>query len=54
MRGRDTFGDSIDRWSRSDWWGVVLDAPDAPSLAHFYSALLLDERNPGSYHAYHI
>lgn len=22
------------------WWGVVLDAPDAPSLAHFYARLL--------------
>ncbi|HEU5043123.1 MAG TPA: VOC family protein [Nocardioidaceae bacterium] len=26
--------------SRHDWWGVVLEAPDARSLAHFYSALL--------------
>jgi catechol 2,3-dioxygenase-like lactoylglutathione lyase family enzyme len=40
MRGRETFDESVDRWSRSDWWGVVLDAPDAPSLAHFYSDLL--------------
>ena len=22
------------------WWGVVLDAPDAPALAHFYAQLL--------------
>jgi len=22
------------------WWGVVLDAPDAPALAHFYARLL--------------
>ena len=28
-----------DRWSRSDWWGVVLDAPDVDELARFYSAL---------------
>jgi catechol 2,3-dioxygenase-like lactoylglutathione lyase family enzyme len=28
-----------DRWSRSDWWGVVLDAPDVAVLAEFYSAL---------------
>jgi catechol-2,3-dioxygenase len=28
-----------DRWSRSDWWGVVLDAPDVEQLARFYSAL---------------
>ena len=39
-RGRNESGDSIDRSSRSDWWGVVLDAPDAPALAHFYSDLL--------------
>lgn len=40
MRGRKTFDESTDRWSRSDWWGVVLDAPDAPALARFYSELL--------------
>ncbi|MEI9907996.1 MAG: VOC family protein [Actinomycetota bacterium] len=28
-----------DRWSRSDWWGVVLDAPDVAVLAKFYSEL---------------
>jgi len=28
-----------DRWSRSDWWGVVLDAPDVDVLARFYSGL---------------
>jgi catechol 2,3-dioxygenase-like lactoylglutathione lyase family enzyme len=28
-----------DRWSRSDWWGVVLDAPDVDVLARFYSEL---------------
>jgi hypothetical protein len=38
--GRETFGGGTDRWSRSDWWGVVLDAPDAPALARFYSDLL--------------
>ena len=27
------------RWSRSDWWGVVLDAPDVEVLARFYSGL---------------
>ena len=31
--------DRGDRWSRSDWWGVVLDAPDVGVLAHFYSEL---------------
>lgn len=40
MRGRRTFDGSTDRWSRSDWWGVVLDAPDAPALCRFYSELL--------------
>src|SRR3978361_189008 len=40
MRGRKTFDASTDRASRSDWWGVVLDAPDAPALAHFYADLL--------------
>jgi catechol 2,3-dioxygenase-like lactoylglutathione lyase family enzyme len=28
-----------DRWSRSDWWGVVLDAPDVAVLTRFYSEL---------------
>jgi catechol-2,3-dioxygenase len=28
-----------DRWSRSDWWGVVLDAPDVGILTRFYSEL---------------
>jgi catechol 2,3-dioxygenase-like lactoylglutathione lyase family enzyme len=40
MLGRTEWDDSVDRWSRQDWWGVVLDAPDAPALAHFYSDLL--------------
>lgn len=40
MKGRDESDESVDRWSRHDWWGVVLDAPDAPALAHFYSDLL--------------
>jgi len=26
--------------TRSQWWGVTLDAPDGPALAHFYSRLL--------------
>ena len=30
MRGR----------SRTDWWGMVLDAPDGVALARFYSGLL--------------
>ena len=40
MRGRENKDATTDRWSRSDWWGVVLDAPDGPALLHFYSALL--------------
>lgn len=40
MHGRTTHDQSTSRWSRSDWWGVVLEAPDARSLAEFYSALL--------------
>jgi catechol-2,3-dioxygenase len=28
-----------DRWARSDWWGVVLDAPDVEVLARFYVEL---------------
>jgi catechol 2,3-dioxygenase-like lactoylglutathione lyase family enzyme len=40
MRGRNESDDSVDRWSRHDWWGVVLEAPDARALARFYSDLL--------------
>ena len=34
------------------WWGVVLDAPDGPALAHFYARLLgwqvFDESDGGA------
>jgi len=40
MRGRNDADDAVDRWSRTDWWGVVLDAPNARQLAHFYADLL--------------
>jgi catechol 2,3-dioxygenase-like lactoylglutathione lyase family enzyme len=40
VRGRETSDGSVDRWSRSDWWGVVLDAPDPVALGHFYADLL--------------
>ena len=40
MLGRNEKDDSVDRWSRSDSWGIVLDAPDALALAHIYSDLL--------------
>src|SRR5262245_12683153 len=40
MRGRQDGDAATDRWSRHDWWGVVLDCPDPRALAHFYSDLL--------------
>jgi len=40
MRGRSQADDSTSRWSRSDWWGVVLEAPGARALALFYADLL--------------
>jgi len=39
MRGRSDPDGSKPREQRSDWWGVVLDAPDAPELAKFYADL---------------
>lgn len=40
MRGRHASDGATDRWQRADWWGVVLDCPDALALATFYSELL--------------
>jgi catechol 2,3-dioxygenase-like lactoylglutathione lyase family enzyme len=40
MRGRVRGDGSTPRRSRHDFWGVVLEAPDATSLAHFYAGLL--------------
>lgn len=40
MRGRTAGDPASDRWSRHDWWGVVLDAPDPRALGHFYAELL--------------
>jgi catechol 2,3-dioxygenase-like lactoylglutathione lyase family enzyme len=40
MRGRDDSGPEVDRWSRANWWGIVLGAPDPRRLLHFYSELL--------------
>jgi catechol-2,3-dioxygenase len=40
-----------DRWARSDWWGVVLDAPDVDVLATFYAELRgwsIWRREPGN------
>ena len=40
MRGRTQDDGSTPKWSRHDWWGVVLETPDSSALAHFYSNLL--------------
>jgi hypothetical protein len=40
MRGRENKGPDTDRWQRSDWWGIVLEAPDPHALLAFWSALL--------------
>jgi predicted enzyme related to lactoylglutathione lyase len=40
MRGRVCGDEGTARSARSDWWGVVLEAPDAGALAAFYAALL--------------
>jgi glyoxalase superfamily protein len=40
MRGRSQSDDSTPRASRHDYWGVVLEAPEAPALARFYARLL--------------
>ncbi len=38
--------------TKNQWWGVALDAPDAPALAHFYARLLgwqiFDESEDGA------
>jgi len=40
MRGRTQDDGSTPRDTRHDYWGVVLDAPDALALARFYAELL--------------
>ncbi|MBZ5739577.1 VOC family protein [Nocardioides mangrovi] len=40
MHGRSRGDQRTDRWSRTDWWGVVLDTPDPGRLARFYAELL--------------
>jgi|Tabmets5t2r1_1033131.scaffolds.fasta_scaffold11322_2 hypothetical protein len=40
MRGRQTFDPSRPHESRTDYWGVVLDAPDPQALIRFYAELL--------------
>lgn len=32
-------GGTPDRWTRKDWWGVVLDTDDVARLTEFYAAL---------------
>ncbi len=38
--GRRASTEAVPRDRRHDWWGVVLDAPDARALGRFYAALL--------------
>ncbi|HKA67943.1 MAG TPA: VOC family protein [Actinomycetes bacterium] len=40
MRGRSQDDGSTPRDARHDYWGMVLEAADAPALARFYAALL--------------
>jgi catechol 2,3-dioxygenase-like lactoylglutathione lyase family enzyme len=40
MRGRTQDDGTTRRDLRHDYWGVVLDTPDAPALARFYAGLL--------------
>ena len=40
MRGRIPGDPATDRDDRHDYWGVVLEAPDARALAGFYAELL--------------
>jgi catechol 2,3-dioxygenase-like lactoylglutathione lyase family enzyme len=40
MQGRSESDPTTDRQVRRDYWGVVLDAEDAPALAGFYRDLL--------------
>jgi hypothetical protein len=39
MQGKSHPEGRGDRWARSDWWGIVLDAPDVGVLTRFYSEL---------------
>jgi catechol 2,3-dioxygenase-like lactoylglutathione lyase family enzyme len=51
MRGRTQDDGSTPRDDRHDYWGVVLDAPDALALARFYAELLgweLSSKEPTS------
>src|SRR5262245_27495329 len=40
MRGREAGDPSSPRERRHDYWGTVIEAPDARQLARFYEALL--------------
>lgn len=40
MRGRARFDPKIPRKERHDYWGIVIEAPDAHALAQFYARLL--------------
>ena len=50
MRGRTPGSPGEDRKTRRDWWGVVLDAPDAKALGQFYADVfgwVLNAEDPG-------
>ena len=47
MRGRTKQDESTPWQDRGDYWGVVIDAPDAHELARFYATLLDWEVSPG-------
>lgn len=40
MRGRANFEPGLPRDRRHDYWGIVIEAPDARALARFYAQLL--------------
>ncbi|MEV6970990.1 VOC family protein [Hamadaea sp. NPDC051192] len=46
MRGRTQNDGSTPRDQRHDYWGAVLDSPDAQALARFYAELLGWELGP--------
>ena len=39
MDAAPSSSNSLDRWSRRDWWGIVIDTNDVATLTNFYSEL---------------
>ena len=35
----ESVGETVGRWQRHDWWGVVLDTDDVETLTRFYADL---------------